>query len=245
VLASPDSLHYGHAMRSGRGFKIAVGILFPLFILGVLAAAFLARDTWMELFSSRSGVQEWVAQYGVWAPLVYVAVQVFQVVIFVVPGEVVQIAGGYLFGIPLGALYSVVGIAIGSSVDFYMGRLFGRAFVEGVFGEKRVSQFDSLAEKPHARTAFFLLFVIPGIPKDVLVYVAGLSRLRFGAFLLVSVGGRLPGILGSAVIGASAAEGRYVLAGVVFGISVALFVLGVIFRQQLRRLAERWSNRRQ
>jgi uncharacterized membrane protein YdjX (TVP38/TMEM64 family) len=162
----------------------------------------------------------------------------------VVPGEVVQIAGGYMFGIPMGTLYSLLGIAIGSSIDFLMGRLLGRSFVEGVFGEKRVAQFDSVAESSRTRTGFFLLFVIPGIPKDVLVYVAGLSRLRFATFLLVSMGGRLPGILGSAVIGDSAASQRYLLAGIIFGVSVVLFVLGVLFRERLRTLVERVATRR-
>lgn len=231
-------------MRSGRGFKLAVGILFPLFILGVLLAAWLARDTWMTVFSSRAQLQAWIEQFGFWAPVVFVAVQVFQVVIFVVPGEVVQIAGGYIFGIPLGTLYSIAGIAIGSSIDFMLGRLLGRSFVEGVFGESRVAQFDTLADSNRTRTAFFLLFAIPGIPKDVLVYVAGLSRLHFGAFLLISMGGRLPGILGSAIIGDSAASERYVLAGVVFGVSLLLFVLGVVFRERLRRAVERLTTRR-
>jgi len=230
-------------MRSGRGFKIAVGVLFPAFILGVILAAILARDTWMTIFSSRTELQAWLEQFGFWAPVVYVAVQVFQVVIFIVPGEVVQIAGGYAFGIPLGTLYSLIGIAIGSSIDFLMGRLLGRSFVEGIFGEQRVAQFDAVAAGQRTRTGFFLLFVIPGIPKDVLVYVAGLSRLHFGTFLLISMGGRLPGILGSAVIGDSAASERYVLAGVVFGVSVLLFVLGVLFRDRLRGVVERLSNR--
>ena len=231
-------------MQRGRGFKIAVGVLFPLFIVSVLLAAFLARDTWMAFFSSRENVQQWILQYGIWAPAVYVAVQIFQVVIFIVPGEVIQIAGGYLFGIPLGTVYSLLGIAIGSAIDFTMGRFLGRTFVEGVFGETRVAQFDSVTESSKARTGFFLLFVIPGIPKDVLVYVAGLSRLRFASFLLITMGGRLPGILGSAVIGDSAASGRYVLAGVIFGLSVVLFVLGVFFRGRLQSLVERIASSR-
>ena len=80
-------------MQRGRGFKIAVGVLFPLFVLAVLALAIIYRSTWLAFFSSRADVQEWIASYGATAPLVYIAVQFFQVVIFIVPGEVIQITG--------------------------------------------------------------------------------------------------------------------------------------------------------
>lgn len=220
-------------MQRGRGFKIAVGVLFPLFIVAVVVLAIVFRSSWMAFFSSRTDVQEWIASYGAVAPLIYIAVQVFQVVIFIVPGEVIQITGGYLFGIGLGTLYSLIGITVGSGIDFYMARLLGRSFVEGVFGENQVARFDAFTSSRGPQTAFFLLFVIPGIPKDVLVYVAGISRMRFGQFLLVTMAGRLPGILGSAVIGDSVAAGRWVLGAVIFGVSCLLFVLGVVFRRRL------------
>ncbi len=215
-------------MQRGRGFKIAVGVLFPLFVLAVLALAIIYRSTWLAFFSSRADVQEWIASYGATAPLVYIAVQFFQVVIFIVPGEVIQITG-----IAAGTVYSLIGIALGSVIDFYLARFLGRAFVEGVFGDDQVARFDAFTSARGPQTGFFLLFVIPGIPKDVLVYVAGISRIRFPYFLVVTMAGRLPGILGSAIIGDSVAAGRWVLGSIIFGISVILFVLGVVFRARL------------
>ena len=202
-------------------------------MIAVLVLALVYRSSWLAFFSSRADVQDWISSYGAVAPLVYIAVQVFQVVVFIVPGEVTQITGGYLFGIGLGTVYSLIGIAIGSAVDFYLARLLGRAFVEGVFGDRQVARFDKFTSSRGPQTGFFLLFVIPGIPKDVLVYVAGISRIRFGYFLLVTMAGRLPGILGSAVIGDSVAGGRWILGSIVFGVSVILFALGVIFRTRL------------
>jgi uncharacterized membrane protein YdjX (TVP38/TMEM64 family) len=220
-------------MQRGRGYKIAVGVLFPLFIAAVVVLAVVYRSTWLAFFSSRADVQEWIAGYGAVAPLVYIAVQVFQVVIFIVPGEVIQTVGGYLFGIAGGTVYSLLGIAIGSAVDFHIARALGRVFVEGVFGAERVSRFDAFANSRGPQTGFFLLFVIPGIPKDILVYVAGISPIRFPVFLAVTMGGRLPGILGSAIIGDSVADGRWVMGIVVFALAVVLFVQGIVFRQRL------------
>lgn len=225
-------------MQTGRGYKIAVGLLFPLFIVAVLVIAWMTRASWTAILDSRVDAQEWIRQFGAWAPIVYIGVQVFQVVIFVVPGDVVQIAGGYLFGVLGGLVYSLIGIAIGSAIDFFVARLLGRTFVEGVFGEKRVAEFDRVSSSSRARTGFFLLFVIPGIPKDVLVYVAGISTLRFPAFLLVTMAGRFPGIFGSAIIGDSAADERWFLSALVFGLAVVLFALGVLFRRRLQDWVE-------
>lgn len=233
ALACRTSAGYGSVVQRGRGFKIAVGVLFPLFVLTVLALAFIYRSTWLAFFSTRADVQDWIASYGAVAPLVFIGVQVFQVVVFIVPGEVIQITGGYLFGITAGLIYSLIGIALGSGIDFYLARLLGRAFVEGVFGDKQVARFDAFTSARGPQTGFLLLFVIPGIPKDVLVYVAGISRISFPYFLIVTMAGRLPGILGSAIIGDSVAGGRWVLGSIVFGVAVVLFVLGLVYRARL------------
>lgn len=230
-------------MQSGRLYRIVIGALFPLFLAGVIVFAWQTREVWRPLLDSRVNAQQWIAGFGGWAPLVYVAVQVFQVVVFVVPGDVVQIAGGYLFGIAGGVLYSLIGIAIGSTIDFFIARLLGRTFVEGVFGTERVAAFDRVSDSRRARTGFFLLFVIPGLPKDALVYVAGISTLRFPSFLLVTMTGRLPGILGSAIIGNSAARQQWLVSGLVFGFAVVLFVLGVVFRRRLQSWVEKRLDR--
>lgn len=226
-------------MQRGRGFKIAVGVLFPLFIIAVVVLAVVYRSTWFAFFSSRDDVQSWIAGYGAAAPLIYIAVQVFQVVIFIVPGDMIQTVGGFLFGIVPGTAYSLLGIAIGSAVDFYLARILGRAFVEGVFGADRVARFDALATARGPQTGFFLLFVIPGIPKDILVYVAGISTLRFPVFLGITMAGRLPGILGSAVIGDSIAAGRWALGISVFAVALLLFALGVVFRGRIVEWVQR------
>jgi uncharacterized membrane protein YdjX (TVP38/TMEM64 family) len=231
-------------MQRGRAYKIAVGLLFPLFIVAVLAIAWVTRESWTTILDSHVNAQEWIAQFGIWAPLVYIGIQIFQVVVFVVPGEVVQITGGYLFGVLGGTIYSLIGIGIGSAIDFFVARMLGRAFVEGVFGRERVAEFDRVGESSRARTGFFLLFVIPGIPKDVLVYVAGVSTLRFPAFILVTMAGRLPGILGSAIIGDSAAQERWFLSAVIFAIAVVLFALGVLFRKRLQNWVDALIERR-
>lgn len=211
---------------------------FPLLIAAIAAPVVVWRRELWQLFASTERLRDWVASTGALAPLVFVAVQALQVVVFVIPGEVPQIAGGYLFGPWLGTLLSVGGILIGSTVDFFIARWAGTPFVRALFPGDQVGRLGRLLGSSGARIAFFLLFLIPGIPKDVLCYVAGLSPMRFPFFAGVSTLGRLPGIVGSALIGEAAAARRWPLVISLGAASVALFAAGWLLREPIQRRIE-------
>ncbi|MFP4483965.1 MAG: TVP38/TMEM64 family protein [Spirochaetaceae bacterium] len=219
-------------------------LVFPLIILGILVGALVFREELTAVFRNPEAVERWIADLGAQARLVFLLVQVFQVVVFVVPGEVVQIAGGYLFGIGEGALWSTAGIAVGATVNYWIGRWSGRAFIERFLSEKATARFTSIATSPRGRLGFFLLFVIPGIPKDVLCYVAGGASMGFWGFLVISTVGRLPGIVGSAVIGGTAAAERWMVSAGVLALAVVLFLAGVAFRRRLEAFVEGVTRRR-
>ena len=214
-------------------------IAFPLFIGLIIALVLVFRDELWGLFKDREAIRVWIGERGVLGPLAYIAMQVLQVVIFVIPGELVQVAGGYVFGFALGSLYTLVGIALGSLVNFYAGRLLGRPFVESLFARERIEEIERVTGSGKGAAGFFLLFVIPGIPKDVLCYVAGVSRLGLPAFLAVSMAGRLPGILGSAFMGSAAYTGAYRSAIIVLAVAAALFALGLAFKGKIQELIAR------
>jgi uncharacterized membrane protein YdjX (TVP38/TMEM64 family) len=216
--------------------RILAFVGFPLLIVAIAVPAIIFRAQIWSLFTSVPRLEAWVRASGPVAPLVYIAIQVFQIIVFVVPGEVVQITGGYLFGIWPATLYSVTGIAIGSAITFFLARLLGVPFVNALFSPEKVEGVRNLLSTRGSKLVFFLLFVIPGIPKDVLCYVAGLSPLRFPFFILASMAGRLPGIIGSSLIGNSAAEKKWVLAGIVMGAAIVLFGAGFLLRGRLEKL---------
>ena len=198
------------------------------------------REIW-GVFSSPERIEETVTEWGLWAPLAFIILQIVQVVIFIIPGEIPQIAGGYLFGLVPGSLYSILGIVAGSSFNFLLARVFGVPFVRVLFKENRLRDFEAITHSSRAQIAFFLLFVIPGIPKDILCYVAGLSPLRFVAFLVISTIGRIPGIVGSAAMGSAAASKEWLLAVILLVLAVVLFVLGMIYRERIHTVIERFA----
>ena len=222
-----------------RNLVTLVGV--PLLLLATTVAIILLREPIWGIFSSPERIEAAVRSWGVWAPLAFMLVQFVQVVIFVIPGEIPQIAGGYLFGMFKGAIYSIGGILLGSTFNFLLARWLGIPFVRALFSDRQVRSFDRIAHSARAQIAFFLLFVIPGIPKDILCYVAGLSPLRFLAFIVISTLGRLPGIIGSAAMGSAAASKEWTLALILLGISAVLFVLGLLYRQRIHLFIERFA----
>ena len=225
-----------------RSKIISIGAL-PIFVVIVTILLLVYRDEVWSVFSTPERIEAAVDSWGYLAPLAFILVQFIQVVIFVIPGEIPQIAGGYLFGVAGGTLYSIVGILIGSSFNFLLARWLGLPFVKSLFSEARIRSFENIAHSSRAQIGFFLLFVIPGIPKDVLCYVAGLSPLRFVAFMLISTLGRLPGIVGSAAMGDAAASSRWLLAGIIMGVAVVLFFIGLIYRERVHGFIERFALR--
>jgi uncharacterized membrane protein YdjX (TVP38/TMEM64 family) len=223
--------------------KIASLAAFPLMVGAIGATAFVFRRQIWDIFATPEGVRAWVDSWGVIGPLVFVGLQAAQVIVFVIPGEIPQIAGGYLFGFWGGVLLSTVGIAIGSTVGFYIARLLGVPFVRAIFQHERVERLERLASSSRSVVVFLLLFLIPGIPKDILCYVAGLSRMKFPLLLFISTAGRLPGIVGSVVMGDAAAARQWILAGAIFLLAAILFVVGLVFRERIQSWLEGLSQR--
>ena len=224
--------------------KLLSLLAFPCLFLALLVLAFALRRQLLTLFSSPQAMREWIRLTGVVAPLVFVAVQAFQVVFFFVPGEIPQVAGGYMFGLWLGTALSIAGITLGAIFNFMIARALGIPFVNALFSPEKVQRARRIANSPKARLSFFLFFLIPGIPKDILCYVAGLSIMKLPVFLLFSTLGRIPGIVGSALIGDAAADRRWILAGTILFVAFVLFVIGFLLRERIQRLLEALSRRR-
>ena len=169
---------------------------FPLFICA-MAALVISSETSFGVFSRiQEAIRAWIEVEDSWASRLYPSTDRPSGDLRD-PGEVVQIAGGYAFGFWMGSLYSLIGITLGSIANFYAGRLLGRPFVESLFDRDKIDKVEIVTGSRKGAAGFFLLFVVPGIPKDVLCYVAGISKLGLLAFIAVSMAGRLPGILGS------------------------------------------------
>ena len=189
---------------------------------------------WLYRLADRDRIVNWMRQGGAAGPMICIGIQFLQVVIFAIPGEITQIAAGYVFGAWWGFLYSIVGILLGSAFDFGLARVLGRPTVQRLLGSKRLAETDELLRSRKGRTAVFVLFLLPGMPKDAMSYCAGLTALRLSSFVALSVPARMPALLLSTLFGSEAYDGDYasmVWITVVAGILLA----GATFYQWRRR----------
>lgn len=218
---------------SGEKSSLLPWLAFPLFLGAAIGAGVLLWHPLTAIFRNPEQARAWVESVGPAAPLVYLSLQFLQVVIFIIPGEVVQIGGGYVFGFWGATLLSSLGILAGSIFNYYIGRILGRPFVERLVKPEVLSRMEKAASSGRQAAGFFLLYVIPSIPKDALTYVVGMSRVSLPLFIAISGIGRLPGILGSAYIGNSAYRGKYGAALAVLAVAACLFFAGLLFKDRL------------
>lgn len=146
-------------------------------------------------------LKEWIDTQGVWGWFVLLGIQILQVIIAFIPGEPVEILAGVLFGAWGGLLLCMIGSVIASVVVFSITRTFGLPLLYRLFGWEKVERFAFFRDSQKVERAAFLLFLIPGTPKDLLTYVAGASKIRMSRFLLITTFARIPSILTGTIAG--------------------------------------------
>jgi uncharacterized membrane protein YdjX (TVP38/TMEM64 family) len=208
-------------------------VLAVLFIGSIVFATIRFGPELTELVCNSHKFRGYVLSFGPWSAVVFMLFQVLQVVIAFIPGEPVQIAGGYIFGTFWGTVYSMIGITAGYIIVFAGVRLFGYPLVKKFVPEKEFDKFSVLINNPKLETTIFLLFLIPGVPKDILVYIAGLTPIQPVLFFIIIFFARLPAMIGSSFIGAEIQSSKYLAAIIVSVVASILFVLGYIYKQRI------------
>mgnify|MGYP005844169573 CR=1 FL=1 len=185
------------------------------------------------LMSSPDNFRELLNSYGYRSVLVFILLQILQVVVAAIPGEVVQLAGGYIYGTFAGTVYLVAGVIIGSVIVFYASRLIGYPLVKVFVKEESLKRLEFLVNSSKSEAAMFVLFLIPGLPKDILTYIAGLTPVAPLRFIIIATVGRFPALLASAYIGANLQERNYTIVIILSAAAVVLFLAGVFLRDRI------------
>ncbi len=185
-----------------------------------------------DLFESHHRLKEFISSFGVYSPLAFILLQVIQVVVAPIPGGAIEFLGGYFFGVWAGMLYSMIGLILGSWIAFSIGRLFEKWAVEKFVSPKTMKKFDYLIGHEGVVLSF-LLFLIPGFPKDALCYILGLTPMHLGLFLIISTIGRIPGTLMATLQGAKAFEHQYKFFLILSVASVLVILVFYIYHEQI------------
>lgn len=175
----------------------------------------------------------WVEQFGIWGKLVFIAMFTIQILVALIPGEPLELAAGYAFGAVEGSILSMAGILLGSWLVFCLVRRFGVKMLEIFFSKKDIRQIGFLRNPKKTEIIAFLLMLIPGTPKDLLSYFAGLTTLSARQWLTIVALARIPSLVTSTVAGAAAGEKNYLFAAVMFAVTVLLSGAGLLYYRKL------------
>ncbi|HEY5583977.1 MAG TPA: VTT domain-containing protein [Ruminiclostridium sp.] len=209
-------------------------ILLALSFVGVLIFISIKYTPFIvSTISNTEKFRDFILSYGNKGVLVFIFFQLSHIIIPVIPGELVQIAGGYVYGTIFGSIFLLFGTVIGTIIVFYVSRIIGYPIVEIFVSKEKMKKFVFLANSGKIEVVMFILFLIPGMPKDALIYIAALTPIRPVRFIAISLVARTPGIIGSAFIGANMLEKDYKSAIIMAIISLLIFTIGIVFRKKI------------
>jgi uncharacterized membrane protein YdjX (TVP38/TMEM64 family) len=210
-------------MTDRARWAIVTAVLFALLAIVVwlvVADAPIIRFL-VRLYQDKKFLKDTVNSWGWLAPVVFIAIQASQVVISPIPGEITGPVGGALFGTWPGLLYSTIGLTLGTLFCFWVGRKWGEPLVRPWLSEHHWNRMNFVVEAEGALLCF-IIYIVPGFPKDIVSYLFGISPIPFKIFAIVSTIARIPGTWVSSYFGAHVAEQQYIYAIAFLAVVVAL-----------------------
>ena len=212
------------------------------FFAAVGIACYLAWPFLSEAYEAGGvqGIINRIHGLGGWGIFALLAMQVLQIVVAFIPGELVQVAAGMLYGPWGGTALILIGCVMSSALIFALVRKLGAPFVRDMVGEEHLESFRRFEASGKLDWIVFLLFLIPGLPKDTFTYLVPLTDMDMRRFLTLTTVGRIPGVFVSTFAANDIASGNYLRAGIVFVIGGAIALVGVLNRDRLMELAEKF-----
>lgn len=195
-------------------------------ILLILVSIFSVVVGWIfwpqiSLLGDKDFVDNLIRSAGPWGALVFVGLQMAQVIIAPIPSSVVGLVGGYIFGTFLGTVYSMIGSTIGFLVVFWLAKKFGRKFLSFFVSKNTFDKYDKILAR-RAKPFLFISFLLPIIPEAALGYIAGMTPLSIRTLMILTFIARLPGVLVVNFIGQQTAEANYLI------VAIIAFVLAIV-----------------
>ena len=215
-----------------------------LIVLAVIAVA--ALCAWMIPFvlslrdaEKRLAFENFVDSLGAFGVMLMLFIQVLQIVVAVIPGEPIELVMGLMYGTFGGLALTLAGILIGSAVIYLCVKRFGTGFAARFVDTKGFKKLSFLKDPAKRDSMIFLLFFIPGTPKDILTYFAPLTGIPLLRFLLIATLARIPSVVTSTFVGSSVSDGKLIKSLIVFALTGVLGLAGIYINNKITSSAEK------
>ncbi|MBQ7399666.1 MAG: TVP38/TMEM64 family protein [Clostridia bacterium] len=198
-----------------------------LYILAMILLTLIA----IPLIRSYDNPDEFIAfidSFGAFGFILMMFVQIAQVIVAFIPGEIIEFVAGTLYGWFGGLIFCLLGVAIGQCIIFTAVRYLGESFVEKAAGSKAMTKYKFLRDENKLKTIIFILYFLPGTPKDILTYIVPLTKIKLCDFLIISVFARIPSIVSSTYGGYAFSEKDYISLAVIYGAILVITTVGAL-----------------
>lgn len=199
----------------------------------------------IQFVSQPERFREWVDSHGVLGRLAFMGMMMFQVFVAIIPGEPLEIGAGYAFGVVEGTILCILSTTISSTVIFLIVKRFGMRFVTLFVSEEKLLSLKFLQNAHRLNLIAFILFFIPGTPKDVLTYIVGLTPMRLRTWIVITTVARIPSVITSTIGGDALGTQNYLFAVVVFVATAAISGLGVLAYRKITQHHQKKEAQRQ
>ena len=215
-------------MKSSQRKKkvLALGVILALIALSIVIYLYLGKPM-VELVRDPERLRAWLDKLGWKSRLAYIGMVCFQVIVAIIPGEPLELAAGYAFGAWEGTLLCLIGIFLGSMIVFLLVRKFGVKLVRLFFSQEKIDSMKFLKNQKKLFTVTAILMLVPGTPKDLLTYCAGLTNLPLTTWMLICSLGRIPSVITSTLGGHALSQKNYLYAAIVFTVTAVLCGFGL------------------
>ncbi len=197
-----------------------------LIILVILGSALLGPII-IKTAKNPEQFRSFIENKGVLGPLVFIGIQILQIVFAFIPGEVVEVGAGYAFGPWFGLLLCLIGVFVATVIIFYSTKTFGKKIASSIIENERVNRLKFLNNSKKLEMVMFILYFVPGTPKDVITYMAGLTSINPKMFIIISVFARIPSIITSTYVGHTLVKKDYIATFLIFIITGVVGIAGI------------------
>lgn len=219
-------------MSESQKKAISIGCIIA-FILFTIAVFWFVGRPMLAFVSQPEHFRSWVDAHGIWSRIAFVGMVVLQIVIAIIPGEPLEIGAGYAFGVVEGMILCMVGAVIGSVLVVLLVRRFGVKLCEVFFSQEKLQSLKFMQNSRRLNLLTFIVFLIPGTPKDLLCYFVGLTNIRMRDWIFISAIARIPSIITSTIGGDALGMKKYEFAIIVFAATLIISIAGILFYRHI------------
>ena len=215
--------------------KLIAGILMAVAVVIIALVCIFVGIPLIKMAGEPAKFREWVEAKGIWGPVIYVALVIFQILIAFIPGEPLEIAAGYVFGTFKGTVLCIAAASLGSIIVLLLVRKFGKALLEIYFDKEKIENLKFLQSSEKKIIIFLILFIVPGTPKDLLCYYGGLTDISMPLLIFICTICRFPSIITSTIGGNALGTGEYGFAVIVFAVTAVISAIGILIYKRMNK----------